>query len=184
MFSYDNWYLPLCPFCWKWSIAAHHINPGRISVRWPRTYPTSISFRQRIIWHTRWINTSIGSKANTRKHILSSKLSIGTAWTRETSGEALAIGASDSHASRVWRLEEFSLCCPLLAWLFFTGEKGDLRRRAGASMEGLGAGMETAVCVEECGSVWRSIGGLDSVGGWKILLFFLYTSVFAVSYVS
>jgi len=33
------------------------------------------------------------------------------------------------------------------------GEKGDLRRRAGASMEGLGAGMETAVCVEERGSV-------------------------------
>jgi len=51
-------------------------------------------------------------------------------------------------------------------------------------MEGLGAGMETAVCVEERGSVLRSMGGLDSVGGWKILLFFLYTSVFAVGYVS
>ena len=60
-----------------------------------------------------------------------------------------------------WAWQSFSLFFHLLAWLFFTGEKGDLRRRAGASMEGLGAGMEAAVCVEERGSVWRSMGGLD-----------------------
>jgi len=50
--------------------------------------------------------------------------------------------------------KSFSLFFSLLAWLFFTGEKGDLRRRAGANMEGLGAGMEAAVCVEERGSIW------------------------------
>jgi len=156
--------------------------------RRPCPYPTPLSFRQRTvwharwtIWHARWINTSIGRKANTRKHTLSSKLSIGTACPvilRQTCGEALAIGENDSNARRLWSLEQFSLFFPLLAWLFFTGEKGDLRRRAGASMEGLGAGMEVAACVEERGSVWRSMGGLDSVGGMKILLFFpIYSSL-------
>jgi len=92
-------------------------------------------------------------KRTSRKNILSSKLSIGTACTRQSSGEALAIGESGSNASRLWSLEEFSLFFPLLAGLFFAGEKGDQRRRAGWSMERLGAGIETAGCLEERGSV-------------------------------
>ena len=101
--------------------AAHHSNPRPCLARWPCTYPTPSSFRQRTIRHARWIDTFIGRKANTRKPLLSSKLDIygvGAACTlivRQTSGEAHAIGEYDSYASRLRSLEEFFFVLYLLA---------------------------------------------------------------------
>lgn len=57
--------------------------------------------------------------------------------------------------------------------------KGDLRRRAGVSVEGEEAGMEAEACAEENRPVWRSMEGKEEAS-----FLFIYAPVSAVSFIS
>ena len=112
--------------------------------------------------------------------MLSSKLSIygvGAACAvivRQTSEEVLAIGENDSYASRLWSLEEFSLFFYLLACLFYGRKRGNLRGRSGGRHGG--GSMRGRL------SISLAIDGRRE--GRLRYLFFLYTPVSVVSYVS
>jgi len=97
--------------------AAHHtkpLPPPRALNPRPRTYPTSLSFRQRSPPLLRSASGSIhpaGAGSFMPPGVGASYIVV----IQQTSGEVLAIGEENSYASRLWSLEEFSLFFPLLA---------------------------------------------------------------------